>query len=32
MEFWQGRHGRLHDRLVYRRRPGGRWRLERLAP
>jgi pyridoxamine 5'-phosphate oxidase len=30
-EFWQGRRGRLHDRLVY--RPAGRdWRIERLEP
>ncbi|HVT59690.1 MAG TPA: pyridoxamine 5'-phosphate oxidase [Thermoanaerobaculia bacterium] len=43
IEFWQGRPNRLHDRLVYRRRPpedgggaggpdGGVWTLERLAP
>jgi pyridoxamine 5'-phosphate oxidase len=34
-EFWQGRQGRLHDRLRYRRlttRPGQPWLLERLAP
>ena len=31
-EFWQGRTNRLHDRLVYRRRTDGGWRLERLAP
>ncbi|MGB0098776.1 MAG: pyridoxamine 5'-phosphate oxidase [Nocardioides sp.] len=30
-EFWQGRPGRMHDRLVY-RRSGERWRVERLAP
>jgi pyridoxamine 5'-phosphate oxidase len=30
-EFWQGRENRLHDRIVYRRDPGG-WRLERLQP
>ena len=30
-EFWQGRHGRMHDRLVYRRRDDG-WSTERLAP
>ncbi|ABL80259.1 MULTISPECIES: pyridoxamine 5'-phosphate oxidase [unclassified Nocardioides] len=31
VEFWQGRTGRLHDRLRYRRTPGG-WVTERLAP
>jgi pyridoxamine 5'-phosphate oxidase len=31
VEFWQGRPGRLHDRLIYRRHDGG-WRTERLAP
>jgi pyridoxamine 5'-phosphate oxidase len=31
VEFWQGRPGRMHDRLVYRSEPGG-WRAERLAP
>lgn len=32
VEFWQGRRSRLHDRLRYRREPGGGWRIERLAP
>src|SRR5919107_2260570 len=36
IEFWQGRENRLHDRLLYRRRPGrehaGGWRIERLQP
>ncbi|MBZ5735208.1 pyridoxamine 5'-phosphate oxidase [Nocardioides sp. TRM66260-LWL] len=32
VELWQGRTGRLHDRLVYRRRADGAWGLERLAP
>jgi pyridoxamine 5'-phosphate oxidase len=32
IEFWQGRLERLHDRLRYRRGPGGAWLLERLAP
>lgn len=32
VEFWQGRPDRLHDRLRYRRRRNGRWRIERLAP
>jgi len=31
VEFWQGRPGRMHDRLVYRRTADG-WRTERLAP
>lgn len=32
LEFWQGRHGRMHDRLRYRRQREGGWRLERLEP
>ncbi len=32
IEFWQGRHNRLHDRLRYRRDPGGGWIVERLSP
>jgi pyridoxamine 5'-phosphate oxidase len=31
VEFWQGRPGRMHDRLVY-RRDADAWRTERLAP
>lgn len=31
-EFWQGRPGRLHDRLVYNCDSDGLWFLERLAP
>lgn len=30
-EFWQGRPGRMHDRLVY-VRDGEGWRIQRLAP
>lgn len=32
MEFWQGRPGRLHDRLQYSRNKKGEWILNRLAP
>jgi pyridoxamine 5'-phosphate oxidase len=31
VEFWQGRRGRMHDRLVYRREAEG-WATVRLAP
>ncbi len=31
VEFWQGRYGRMHDRLRY-RRDGDEWVVERLAP
>src|SRR5699024_7068662 len=31
IEFWQGRPGRLHDRLVYIRKDDG-WEMKRLAP
>lgn len=31
VEFWQGRPGRMHDRLVY-RRAGDGWSTQRLAP
>lgn len=31
IEFWQGREGRLHDRLLYERNSGA-WMLKRLAP
>ncbi len=31
VEFWQGRPGRMHDRLVY-QRDGGSWSVHRLAP
>ena len=32
IEFWQGRANRLHDRLLYSRRQGSDWRIERLSP
>lgn len=32
IEFWQGRPGRLHDRLVYDLTADGSWRRHRLAP
>lgn len=34
VEFWQGRRGRMHDRLRYRREDGegAGWTVERLAP
>ena len=33
VEFWQGRKGRMHDRLVFRRTGVGQaWTTERLAP
>jgi pyridoxamine 5'-phosphate oxidase len=32
MEFWQGRPGRMHDRLVYSRVDENTWSVGRLAP
>ncbi|MBC7947153.1 MAG: pyridoxamine 5'-phosphate oxidase [Chitinophagaceae bacterium] len=32
IEFWQGRPGRLHDRLEYSLSDTGEWGVERLAP
>ena len=32
IEFWQNRDDRLHDRLLYTRRPDGTWQRQRLAP
>ncbi len=32
LEFWQGRHGRMHDRLRYVRQRESGWLLERLEP
>jgi len=32
IEFWQGRPGRLHDRILYTLLDDGNWKIERLAP
>jgi pyridoxamine 5'-phosphate oxidase len=32
IEFWQGRPGRLHDRIQYTLSDDGNWKIERLAP
>lgn len=32
IEFWQGRPGRLHDRLLYTKQQDGTWTRVRLAP
>jgi len=32
IEFWQGRPGRLHDRIQYSLSEDGKWKIERLAP
>ncbi len=32
IEFWQGRPGRLHDRIQYTLAEDGSWKIERLAP
>lgn len=32
VEFWQGRPGRLHDRLLYTVSDDNSWKMERLAP
>jgi pyridoxamine 5'-phosphate oxidase len=32
IEFWKGRPGRLHDRLLYELQPEGLWTIKRLAP
>jgi len=32
MEFWQGREGRLHDRIRYDALPDNTWAISRLAP
>jgi pyridoxamine 5'-phosphate oxidase len=31
-EFWQGREGRLHDRISFCSGPGTNWKINRLAP
>ena len=32
IEFWKGRVGRLHDRIVYQRQSNNSWIITRLAP
>lgn len=32
MEFWQGRHSRLHDRIAFKKNAAGIWEKHRLAP
>jgi len=32
IEFWKGRVGRLHDRIVYERQSDDSWSIKRLAP
>jgi pyridoxamine 5'-phosphate oxidase len=32
IEFWKGRLGRLHDRILYERDSSGLWTISRLAP
>lgn len=32
IEFWKGRSGRLHDRILYDRQADGVWGIQRLAP
>lgn len=32
IEFWQGRPGRLHDRLVYEKQSKNNWSIKRLCP
>lgn len=32
IEFWKGRVGRLHDRILYELQPDDNWTIKRLAP
>lgn len=32
IEFWQGRPGRLHDRIIFKKSKRGTWKTARLAP
>ena len=32
IEFWLGKHNRLHDRILYTLRDNGKWLIQRLAP
>lgn len=32
MEFWQGRQNRLHDRIIYKKAAGNKWKISRLSP
>lgn len=32
IEFWQGRTSRLHDRIVYKKIKGNKWKISRLFP
>jgi pyridoxamine 5'-phosphate oxidase len=32
VELWESREDRIHDRIVYRRRPDGGWKMQRLQP
>jgi pyridoxamine 5'-phosphate oxidase len=32
LEFWKGRPGRLHDRILYELNMDGSWSIKRLAP